>query len=246
MVVEDDHSIRNGVAQLLEKGGYDVIEVENGAQAIHTIGEGENPLVVDVIITDIDNPKGMEAISYFKRQHPRVSIIALTGLEDPQAGQQEKTRVVILGAGKGGSAFLDLLSHLPGIEIVGIADKMTSAPGLTRARELGIPVWDDIEGLIAQDGVNLIIDVTGDPGMVQAIWKNKKEGVEMLGGAASRLLWNVVQYEGQMQGHLLQTEKVSNLMKAGMILDYLVKPVDESKINTAVIQAMEQREIAKL
>lgn len=151
-----------------------------------------------------------------------------------------------MGAGKGGSAFLDLLSHLPGIEIVGMADKVSSAPGLTRARELGIPVWDEIENLIAQEGVHLIIDVTGDPGMAQSIWKHKKEGVEMLGGAGSKLLWNVVQYEGRMQGHLLQTEKVSHLMKAGMILDYLVKPVDEAKFNTAVLQAMEHREIAKL
>ena len=246
MVVEDDVTIRNSVCHLLEKGGYDVIEVENGEKAIQTIGEGENPLVVDVIITDIDKPQGMEAISHFKRQHPRVSIIALTGLEDPDPDMQDKTRVVILGAGKGGSAFLDLLSHLPGIEIVGIADKFPSAPGLTRARGLGIPVWDDLEKLIAQEGVNLIIDVTGDPGMAQSIWKYKCEGVEMLGGAASKLLWNVVQYEGRMQGHLLQTEKVSNLMKAGMILDYLVKPVDEAKINTAVFQAMEHREIAKL
>ena len=246
MVVEDDPTTRNEVCQLLEKGGYDVIPVENGEKAIQTIGEGENPLVVDVIITDIDKPKGMDAISHFKKQHPRVSVIALTGLEDPERDTQEQTRVVILGAGKGGSAFLDLLSHLPGIDIVGIADKYTSAPGLTRARELGIPVWDDIENLIAQEGVNLIIDVTGDPGMAQTIWKNKQEGVEMLGGAASKLLWNVVQYEGRMQGHLLQTEKVSNLMKAGLILDYLVKPVDEVKITAAVIQAMEHREIAKL
>ena len=246
MVAEDNPSIRTGVVRLLEKSGYDVIEVENGEQAIQTIGEGENPLVVDVIITDIDNPKGMEAISFFKKEHPRVSIIALTGLEDPQGSKQEKTRVIILGAGKGGSAFLDLLSHLPGIEIVGIADKVSSAPGLRRARELGIPVWDDIENLIAQEGVNLIIDVTGDPGMVQSIWKNKREGVEMLGGAASRLLWNVVQYEGQMQGHLVQTEKLSNLMKAGVIFDYLVKPLDEDKTKTTVTQAMERREIAKL
>ena len=88
--------------------------------------------------------------------------------------------------------FLNLLSHLSGIEIVGIADKFPSAPGLTRARGLGIPVWDDIDNLIAQEGVNLIIDVTGDPGMAQSILKYKSEGVEMLGSAASKLLWNVV------------------------------------------------------
>ncbi len=54
MVVEEDPTIRNSVRKMLEKGGYDVLEVEGGEKAIETIGQGENPLVIDVIITDID------------------------------------------------------------------------------------------------------------------------------------------------------------------------------------------------
>ncbi len=246
MVVEDDPSVRGDVCQLLEKAGYDVLEVEDGDKAIKTIGAGENPLVVDVVITDIDKPKGMEAINFFRKEYPRVSVIALTGMEEKRQPPQEKINVVILGAGKGGSAFLDLLSHLPNVEIVGIADKDSSAPGLSRARQLGVPIWDKITDLIAQKGVNLIVDVTGNPDMAEVIEKHKGEKAEILGGAASKLLWNVVQYESQMQNHLLQTEKVSNLMKAGMIFDYLVKPVREEKINTLIVQAMDHREIAKL
>ena len=136
MVVEEDPAIRNAVRQILEKAGYDVLEVEGGEKAIKTIGEGENPLVIDVIITDIDKAKGMEAITYFKKQHPRISVIALTGMEDPAQSSRDRTKIVILGAGKGGTAFLELLSHLPDVEIVGIADKYPSALGLIRAREL--------------------------------------------------------------------------------------------------------------
>jgi CheY-like chemotaxis protein len=246
MVVEDDPIIRNHVSKLLEKKGYDVIEVESGEKAIQTIGSGENPLVVDVVITDIDNPKGMEAINFLKKEYPRISVIALTGLEEKIQTTQVETKVVILGAGKGGSAFLDLLSHLPEVEIVGIADKNPSAPGLTKARQLGLPLWDDITDLIAQEGVNLIIDVTGNPEIPQLIATHKSQKAEILSGAASKLLWNVVQYESQMQSHVLQTEKMSSLMKAGMIFDYLIKPVKEDKINATILQAMDHREIAKL
>jgi len=246
MVVEDDHAIRSGVCRLLEKAGYDVVEVDDGSKAIETIGAGENPLMIDVVITDIDKPTGMEAINFLKKQYPRVSVIALTGLEENKPPTQEQTQVVILGAGKGGTAFLELLSHLPDVKIVGIADKVSSSPGLTRARQLDVPVWDNITDLISQDGVNLIIDVTGNPEMPQIIGGHKNDKAEILGGAASKLLWNVVQYESQMQNHVLQTEKVSNLMKAGLIFDYLIKPVKEDKINTMIVQAMDHRQIAKL
>jgi len=246
MVVEDDPAVRSGVCHLLEKAGYGVIEVDDGEKAIETIGTGDNPLVVDVVITDIDQPSGMDAINFLKKQYPRVSVIALTGVEEKKPPTQEQTKVAILGAGKGGTAILDLLSHLPDVNIVGIADKVSSSPGLTRARQLGIPVWDNITNLISQDGVNLIVDVTGNPDMPQVIGEHKNDKAEILGGAASKLLWNVVQYESQMQNHVLQTEKVSNLMKAGLIFDYLVKPVKEDTINTMIVQAMDHREIAKL
>jgi CheY-like chemotaxis protein len=246
MVVEEDPAIRNAVRQMLEKAGYDVVEVEDGEKAIATIGEGENPLVIDVIITDIDRPKGIEAIAYFKKQHPRISVIALTGMEDPARSNLERTKIAILGAGKGGTAFLELLSHLPDIEIVGIADKNPSAPGLTRARELGVPVSDDIVSLIAHDGVNLIVDVTANPEMARLIGKHKPEQAEVLGGAAAKLFWNVAQYEARMQAQVFQTEKVSNMVKVGMISNYLDKPVQETHVTAAVAQAMAQREIARL
>lgn len=246
MVVEEDTTIRNGVCQLLEKAGYDVIEVEDGEKAIETIGTGENPLIVDVVIADIDKPSGMQAINFLKKEYPRVSVVALTGLEEDLKSALEKIKVVILGAGKGGSAFLDLLSHLPEIEIVGIADRIASAPGLLRARKIGVPVWDNITDLIAQKGVNLIVDVTGNPETAQIIDQHKDENAEILGGSASKLLWNVAQYESQMQSHVLQTEKMSTLMKAGMIFDYLLKPVREDRMNATILQAMDHREIAKL
>jgi len=72
------------------------------------------------------------------------------------------TKVAILGAGRGGHALLDLLYHIPSIEIVGIADHDPAAPGLQRARELRIPVTTNVPDLIGNHGVSLILDVTGD------------------------------------------------------------------------------------
>jgi two-component system chemotaxis response regulator CheY len=68
----------------LTRAGYDVIEAEDGEKAIQVINEGENPLLVDVIVIDIRMPQidGVEAIYYFQQQYPRVPLIVLTAYPD--------------------------------------------------------------------------------------------------------------------------------------------------------------------
>ncbi|MCA9498264.1 MAG: response regulator [Nitrospirales bacterium] len=84
LVVDDEPDVRKVVRMTLEKTGYDVIEAEDGEKAIEAIHQGENPLMLDVIITDIRMPKinGVEAINYFQQQWPRVPLIVLTGFPD--------------------------------------------------------------------------------------------------------------------------------------------------------------------
>ena len=81
LVVDDEPDIRKIVRMTLEKDGYDIIEAEDGEKAIQQIKSGENPLVLDAAIMDIRMPKvnGVEAITFFQQQFPRVPIIVLTG-----------------------------------------------------------------------------------------------------------------------------------------------------------------------
>jgi len=84
LVVDDEPDVRKVVRMSLEKSGYDVIEAEDGEKAIQEVNKGENPLMLDVIISDIRMPKinGVEAINYFQQQYPRVPLIVLTGFPD--------------------------------------------------------------------------------------------------------------------------------------------------------------------
>ncbi len=246
MVVEDDPQMREALRTTLTEARYGVIEVEDGEEAIQAIHSGDNSLIVGVIIANADQANWMQTRAYFKEQFPSISLIGMTGLPNLDTGSTQRTKIVILGGGKGGSALLDLFSHLPGVEMVGITDKIPHAPALERARELGIPVVDDAVSLLASEGTHLIVDVTGDPGMPQVIAKQKSPGAEVLGGAAAKLLWNVVQHEADMQTHVFQTETVASMISEGLILDYLVKPVQEEDLIAAVTKAMEQREIHRL
>jgi two-component system chemotaxis response regulator CheY len=84
LVVDDEHDVRKVVRMTLTRAGYDVIEAEDGEKAIQVINEGENPLLVDVIVIDIRMPQidGVEAIYYFQQQYPRVPLIVLTAYPD--------------------------------------------------------------------------------------------------------------------------------------------------------------------
>jgi two-component system chemotaxis response regulator CheY len=84
LVVDDVPDVRKITRMILTKAGYEVIEAGDGEQAIQVINEGENPLLVDAIITDIRMPKisCVEAIHYFQLRYPRVPIIVLTGYPD--------------------------------------------------------------------------------------------------------------------------------------------------------------------
>jgi len=81
LVVDDEESIRRIAVRSLTKAGFEVVEAENGERAIAALNAGDNPLMVDAILCDIQMPKinGHEAIAYFRAQYPGVPIVVLTG-----------------------------------------------------------------------------------------------------------------------------------------------------------------------
>ena len=102
------------------------------------------------------------------------------------------TRVILIGAGSGGKALVELFRKDPTVEIVGVADKDESSPGLVLARELGLPVTTNYKEFLSTEA-NLIIDVTGDPSVGREIANLKPEGIEVVGGNAARFIWEFIE-----------------------------------------------------
>ncbi len=86
LVVDDEAAVRKPIRLCLIREGYEVVEAEDGEQAIRAIREGDNALVVDTILCDLRMPKidGVDAIHYFRQHYPCVPIVVLTGYPDVQ------------------------------------------------------------------------------------------------------------------------------------------------------------------
>jgi two-component system, chemotaxis family, chemotaxis protein CheY len=84
MVVDDEAQVRKPIGITLQSAHYEVIEAEDGEQAIRLLQSGDNPLLVDTILCDIRMPKinGTEAIQYFRTQFPTVPVVVLSGYPD--------------------------------------------------------------------------------------------------------------------------------------------------------------------
>ncbi len=103
------------------------------------------------------------------------------------------TKVVIVGAGRGGRALLEMFMGDHTVSILGVADIHPWAPGLELARRLNIPVSTDFRELITDPAVDLIIDVTGSADVHRTIWRLKPPRAEVMGGLSAKFMWDLVE-----------------------------------------------------
>jgi two-component system chemotaxis response regulator CheY len=97
LVIDDEAHIRTTVNMVLTKAGYDVVEAENGEKGIEAIRYGDNPLMVDMILCDMQMPKidGEAAIAHFLSEFPSVPIVVMTGHPDVRAATKLMKQGVI-------------------------------------------------------------------------------------------------------------------------------------------------------
>ncbi len=120
-------------------------------------------------------------------------------------------RVILVGAGKGGTALLELFTRSPEVEIAGVADVNPEAPGLRLARNLGVRTATDARALLTEACADLIVDVTGDPAIRSLIIQHKPPGAEVMGGTSALLLWKLAQRERDLRDQLIQAEKLASI-----------------------------------
>lgn len=98
------------------------------------------------------------------------------------------TRVILVGGGRKGTALLDLLAGERAVQLVGLVDINERAPGVERARALGIPTATDYKEFLQDGPVDVVIDVTGNPEVRRTLEQLRPEATEVMGGGAADLM----------------------------------------------------------
>ncbi len=105
--------------------------------------------------------------------------------------QQSVQRVLVIGAGLGGTAMLDLFTDDPMIKIIGIFDANPQAPALAIAKERGIQNFTNLADAIKVCRPCLVFNLTGDESV--ATYAASQLGNEnIIGGFQARFIWNLL------------------------------------------------------
>lgn len=103
------------------------------------------------------------------------------------------TKVAIVGAGRGGTALMEIFAKDPLVQIVGVAEVNAKAKGLKLARRLKIPITRDYRDLLAIEDVDLIIDVSGNEEVERVLQEFDRMGVTVIGGASAKFMWQLIE-----------------------------------------------------
>lgn len=105
--------------------------------------------------------------------------------------QNFKGKVALIGAGRGGSAFLPVLINESDIELIGVSDINPDAPGFKIAAQSGIAVTADYRELLDKKP-DIVINVTGSGNIQAELLKSKAESTELIDGKSAKLIWGLL------------------------------------------------------
>jgi two-component system, cell cycle sensor histidine kinase and response regulator CckA len=82
LLVEDEQTVRESIAEYLQENGYRVLKANGGPQALAIVGQFEGP--IDLMLTDVIMPQmsGRELAQRVAIIHPTMKIIFMSGYSD--------------------------------------------------------------------------------------------------------------------------------------------------------------------
>ena len=100
-------------------------------------------------------------------------------------------RILVIGAGRGGSAMLELFSDDPLIKVVGIVDVDPQAPALAIAKSLKIRSFTDLANAVEECSPCLAFNLTGDDSITDHVESRLGSG-NIIGGFQARFIWTLL------------------------------------------------------
>jgi two-component system NtrC family sensor kinase len=118
-------------------------------------------------------------------------------------------KIAVVGGGRAGHDVLLLLAGGQGrkrrIKILGVADPDSQAPGLSLAKGLGIPTYQECAPLLAAKP-DLILELTGDPQVRESIIQQKDPHTQIIDHVKARLFWDLLHREEDLLRSMVESE----------------------------------------
>ncbi|WP_088050583.1 sigma-54 interaction domain-containing protein [Virgibacillus dakarensis] len=130
-------------------------------------------------------------------------------------------RVLIVGAGKGGTALLEILSATDRLEVVAVIDKNQEAKGLARAESFGIPIGAYWREWINQD-IDIVIEATGDEQVLEELITSSSEKTIVIPGSIAYIIAELMEEKEtllrQIKLQMNNQKLILNNIRDGMIV----------------------------
>src|SRR5690348_4865279 len=105
--------------------------------------------------------------------------------------------IMIVGAGKGGTAILKILKESEVLKVQVVIDRNENAPGFILARKEGIKTGTCWKPFLNEE-IDIIIDVTGDDEVFQAIRNAKNRKTVLIPGSVAFLVAKLMEEKEEL------------------------------------------------
>jgi DNA-binding NtrC family response regulator len=139
LVVDDDAPVRTMVRKLLTRSAHDVIEAQDGLEAIQILGTHS----IDLVVTDLNMPRadGLQVLRHTREKCPKIPVLILTG--------EDSIRDCVEAMRAGAFNFLTKPFHPPDLEEI-----VRQALRARGAQSGSAPTGDDGQPQVALIGVS--------------------------------------------------------------------------------------------
>ncbi|GAB6552804.1 MULTISPECIES: sigma-54 interaction domain-containing protein [Bacillus] len=132
-----------------------------------------------------------------------------------------KQKVLIVGAGEGGSTLLNLLQSSNIFQIIGIIDINPLAKGLQMATEYGVTIGESVTQFLTMH-IDVMFDMTGDADLHKVLLKKKHKDTLLIPGDIAKIVTRLAHEKedliGKLEEQTQQGDLILNSTHDGMIV----------------------------
>lgn len=145
-------------------------------------------------------------------------------------------RILIIGAGRGGSAMIELFLDDPMIRMVGIVDTNPAAPAIETARKNSIPAFTNLDEALVACSPCLVLNLSADEDVTTFV-ASKLGSRNVIGGFQARFLWKLItrlKNTNEQVLHLAHHDALTGLPNRLLFYD---------RLNQAIARARRDKEL---